>query len=211
MHIREPDNFFTHAIACLLTLPAMYYMCTQVNGGTAFIAATVYGLSMICLFSASALYHSIPTTEKQLFFWKRIDHSCIFLMIAGAYTPTILLVFEGTTQTALLTYMWGMTFIGVIIKVSGKLTQGWVSLTLYLALGWTIVVLLNELIEKLPIPALLWLFGGGVFYSIGSYFYRLDKRVQIQPFSYHAVWHLFVIAGAAAHFVFNCKYILKLF
>lgn len=210
--IREPDNFYTHAIPALACIPFTMYLVAALSGSLAITAALLYGLSMFLLFTASSLYHSIPKTDRELFFWKKIDHSFIFVMIAGCYTPTLLLIFDGKTQIALFSYMWSIAMIGIAIKLSGKLTQGWVSLAFYLAMGWTIVVVMKDLIEKLSTPALFWLFVGGFFYSAGAYFYNLDKRKAFLPkFSYHAVWHLFVVAGALAHVVFNGHYIFKIF
>lgn len=210
-YINEPDNFFTHAIPAVLVIPVTGFMAFNVTSGVAQFAALLYGITMLMLFSASSLYHSIPRNDKQLLFWKKVDHSCIFLMIAGAYTPITLLVFTGTTQTALFSYIWTVALAGMGIKISGKLQRGWVSLTIYLAMGWTSIVLIKDLIEILPVIALFWMFLGGFFYSVGAYFYSKDKRKAFLPkFSYHAVWHLFVVAGAASHVYFNCKYIFKL-
>lgn len=209
-YVREPVNFITHAIPAVLALPASVLMIQKSANGEVLLASIIYGLCFFLLFLASALYHSIPRNEMQVRFWQKVDHASIYLMIAGSYTPTALLIFDGWIKWTILCVVWGIALFGVISKLSGKLRNDKLSLFLYLAMGWIVVIFIYELYKALPIEALAWLIGGGLLYSVGSIFYKLDRPIIKDHFGYHEIWHVFVFAGAAAHFIYNYCYIIAI-
>ncbi len=143
------------------------------------------------MFAASTFYHAmLPETKgKQIF--HVLDHICIYLAIAGSYTPAVLCVMQGFWQIALLLFQWGMVVIGIFYKIFAKKKNSRLSLLLYLGMGWSVVVLLPELLQKVSVTFLVLVAAGGVAYSIGAFIY--DKK----PFPYaHVVWHIFVAMAA---------------
>lgn len=205
-HLREPVNFYTHFVPAVLAVPAALLLFNQSSSSIQQTAAVVYGLCTLVLFSISATYHGYPKTEKQIRFWQKIDHCCIYLMIAGSYTPTTLLVFEGSTRWALFSIVWMIALAGCAIKIFNRLRHKGISLVVYISMGLLIVPLLNQMSERLPFEAILWLLLGGVFYIGGTFFYYKDKRYN-QFVHSHEIWHVFVVAGAFSHYMYNYAYL----
>ncbi|HEY1007346.1 MAG TPA: hemolysin III family protein, partial [Sphingobacteriaceae bacterium] len=137
---------------------------------------------------------------------QKFDHCCIYLMIAGSYTPTSLLVFEGTIKWALFGLIWFIAVSGCILKMFGRLTNNAVSLAIYIAMGCLIIPLVSEMAAKLPLAALVWMFTGGLFYIGGTLFYYHDKPLGKYVHA-HEIWHLFVVGGAVSHYVYNYYYL----
>ncbi len=204
--IREPVNFFTHVVPALAALPAAWYLIQVSHTLLQLVAAVVYGVCGFILFGASSLYHGYPRTEKGIRFWQKFDHCCIYLMIAGSYTPTSLLVFDGNIKWALFALIWSIAALGCILKVFNKLQNNALSLTIYIAMGCLIIPLVSEMAAKLPIEALLWMFAGGLFYIGGTLFYYHDKPLGRYVHA-HEVWHLFVVGGAVSHYIYNYYYL----
>ena len=204
--IREPVNFITHAVPALLVIPASFVLLRMANTATELTAAWVYGLCSLLLFSISAIYHGYPNTERGVRFWQKFDHCCIYLMIAGSYTPVSLLIFDGWIRRALFSVVWLIAIAGCLLKIFNRLQHKAVSLAIYLSMGALIVPLLHNMAERLPIAAVAWMLIGGLFYAGGTYFYYKDKALN--PYIHtHEIWHLFVIAGAVSHYIFNYQYL----
>ncbi|MGC3833311.1 PAQR family membrane homeostasis protein TrhA [Moritella viscosa] len=163
---------------------------------------SIYGISMFLLFFASSAYHyaSNPATKAKL---KTLDHCAIFLLIAGTYTPLLLIELRGVLGWSIFGVVWSMALFGIITKVYWAERFKKVSLFFYLIMGWLIVFSGDELLGKLATGALYWLIAGGVAYSIGAIFYA-NKRI---PYN-HAIWHIFVLLGSACHFITIYLYIL---
>ncbi len=206
--IREPVNFFTHAIPAILVIPATYSLLKLSDTSSELTAAWVYGICSFVLFSISAIYHGYPNTEYGVRFWQKFDHCSIYLMIAGSYTPTSLLVFEGSMRWVLFGTVWTIALIGCALKIFNKLQHKGISLGIYIAMGALIVPLLNNMLEKLPFAAIGWMLLGGLFYAGGTIFYYQDKPVNKFVHT-HEIWHIFVIAGAVSHFVYNYNYLFS--
>lgn len=206
--IRQPVNFYTHFVPALLALPGAYILFAQSSSGLQQFAAMVYGLCTVVLFGISATYHGYPSTEKEIRFWQKFDHCCIYLMIAGSYTPTTLLVFEGWISWALFSVVWLIALAGCTIKIFNRLQHKGLSLFIYISMGLLIVPLLNQMTEVLPFEAILWLLLGGVFYIGGTVFYYQDRAYHKWIHS-HEVWHVFVVAGALSHYVYNYLYLFQ--
>ena len=204
--IREPVNFFTHVLPAFAALPAAYYLIQISNTTLQLIAAVVYGVCGFVLFGTSALYHGYPRTEKGIRFWQKFDHCCIYLMIAGSYTPTSLLVFEGWVKWALFTMIWVIATVGCLLKIFNRLQNNALSLAIYILMGCLIIPLVSEMANKLPTAALVWMFTGGIFYIGGTVFYYHDKPLG-RFVHCHEVWHLFVVGGAVSHYIYNYYYL----
>ncbi len=207
-HLREPANFYTHVIPALLALPAGYLLFAQSVSAIQQFAAVVYGLCTLVLFGISATYHGYPSTEKEIRFWQKFDHCCIYLMIAGSYTPTTLLLFDGWVRWTLFALVWTIALAGCIIKIFNRLQHKGFSLAVYIVMGLLIVPLLNEMAIKVPFEAIMWLLLGGVFYIGGTVFYYQDRAYHKWVHS-HEIWHAFVVAGALSHYVYNYLYLFQ--
>lgn len=207
--IREPGNFLTHVIPAVLAIPALFLLIAKANTNFGLTAAYVYGLGIIVLFSVSAIYHSVPKTPFGIRVWQKFDHCCIYLMIAGSFTPTAMLVFDGWLRWLLFGLVWLIAAIGCLLKIFNRLKNQALSTGLYIAMGCLVIPFVAKMIEKLPAPAFFWLFLGGVFYIGGTYYYAKDKPLN-RFFHSHELWHVFVNFGALAHFIYNFVYVFEL-
>lgn len=206
MTIREPVNFYTHLIPAILAIPGTVILLGRANSAIELTAAWIYGICTVVLFGISAIYHSYPRTETEIRFWQKVDHCSIYLMIAGSYSPTALLVFDGFTRWALFGMIWIIAMAGSILKIFNRLQNKGLSLGIYIMMGALIVPLMREMGEKLPLTAIGWMVLGGLFYITGTIFYYKDKPMGKYIHS-HEVWHLFVFAGAFSHYIYNYYYL----
>ena len=193
----EIANAVTHGIAALLSvvgLIAMLYVTVGSSDAVTITAAAVFGGSMIFLYTASTLYHAIPNLKAKRIL-QMLDHSAIYVMIAGSYTPFCLVTLEGMTGTILCIAVWTIAIAGVILQPILLKRAEWLNCLLYLLLGWCVVLVMKPLIAALPMAGLWLLASGGVVYSLGVIFYLWDRI----PYN-HAIWHLFVLGGTALQF-----------
>jgi hemolysin III len=156
---------------------------------------------MILLYTASSLYHALPVKEKTLELLRKLDHSMIYVLIAGTYTPICLLVLEGGWKWGLFTTIWSLAIIGIIKKFLWMNAPRWLSTLFYLGMGWLAVIIFPTLMEKLPLAFLVWIGIGGLAYTLGAVIYGIQKPNPIPNwFGHHEIWHLFVMAGTFSHF-----------
>lgn len=168
----------------------------------ALVAALIFAVSVSALLGVSALYHRGDWRENTRRWLRRLDHSMIFLLIAGTYTPVGLLVLKGTLATVVLAVVWGGALAGIALEIAWTGAPKWLGGTVYLALGWVAVVAMPQLFARLGVAGGLLIVAGGLVYSAGAAVYAL-RRPDPAPavFGYHEVFHLLVIAGVAAHFL----------
>jgi len=194
----EIANSVTHGVGTLLSLAGMVVLVvlSVLDGDALRIASfTVYGISLVLLHLSSTLYHALtPVRVKQVF--RVFDHASIFVLIAGSYTPFLLLGVGGKLGWIMFAIVWALGINGVLFKVFFTGRFGVVSTIAYILMGWMAVFVFGPLVSHLPLTAILWLVGGGVSYTLGIVFYAW-KRL---PYA-HMVWHLFVLTGAACHYV----------
>lgn len=166
------------------------------------VGCTVFGVSLVTLYGASTLYHVArqPRLKK---FLQIVDHIAIFLLIAGTYTPFTLVNLHGFWSWTLFGLVWSLATLGIVAKIRWGDRWRWLSLAAYLGMGWCCLIAAKPLIESVPRGALLWLFAGGVTYTVGVIFYALDHKRY-----FHAIWHLFVMAGSICHFVAVLFYVV---
>lgn len=190
----------THGIAAVLAIVGLILLLMKVDAGVSgVVAVSLYGGAMIAMFLASTLYHSLFATKASRFF-KMLDHSAIYLKIAGSYAPFALISLPTATGIWVMVGAWGAAVVGIAFKLRAFLRNSHkrfslVSLILYLAMGWAGVLMIVPLSELLPAAAINWIIAGGIAYTVGAIFYAM-KQWQYT----HVVWHLFVVAGAACHF-----------
>jgi len=202
-NFREPFSGLSHLFGALVSAIGLAYMLLKSPEHTIeqLVAYWVFGVSMILMFSSSALYHLSNDSPERLKLYRRIDHICIYLMIAGSYTPFCLLALEGQLAWNLLAAIWGIAFVGVIKKVFWLNAPRWLSTGIYLLMGWVCVFAIGPLIDGLPASAFSWLLAGGLSYSFGAVIYGFKKPNFSPQFGFHELWHLFVLGGAFCHFV----------
>ena len=193
----EVLNSITHGTGILLSIAALVLLIvfSSIYGTTRHVVScTIFGVSLIFLYTASTLYHSFrkPGIKRVL---KIFDHSCIFLLIAGTYTPFLLITLRGILGWVLFGVIWFMALVGVIFKVFFVHRFKIISVIAYVFMGWIIVFAIKPLVNSLPSGGIFWLVAGGVSYTLGVIFYVWKKL----PFS-HAIWHLFVLGGSVCHF-----------
>lgn len=203
-YLREPVNGLTHLAGAILSVVGLILLLLEaVKEGSAshIVAFTMFGFSMALLYTASTLYHSLKVKEKTIALLQRLDHSMIYVLIAGTYTPICLIVLEGEFRWFVFISIWCVALIGIIKKFLWISAPHWLSIFLYLAMGWMGVFLFPTLFEKLPFSFLLWFITGGLAYTIGTILLGIEKPNPVPGwFGYHEIWHLFVMAGTFSHF-----------
>ncbi|UPR28588.1 hemolysin III family protein [Vibrio crassostreae] len=196
--IEERANAITHGLGVVLGVVGLILLLIRAFDYQAdmltITSMTVYGSSIILLFLASTLYHSI-TTEKTKRLLKTLDHCAIYLLIAGSYTPFLLVGLRTPLAMGLMAVIWGIALVGIIMKIAFVYRFKRLSLFIYLAMGWLSLIVVYQLAMNIEMGGLVLLALGGVIYSLGVIFY-VAKRI---PYN-HAIWHLFVLAGCACHF-----------
>lgn len=193
----EIFNSITHGIGVLLSIAALVILVVLAVGkGDKWhiVSFSIYGSTMVLLYLSSTLYHSF-TKEKIKNLFARFDHAAIFLLIAGTYTPFLLTALRGTFGWVLFGIIWGVAIVGVVIRSIYLTRFRKLMVAMYLIMGWMFVVAVGPMIKNLPLTSLIFLFLGGIFYSVGVVFY-LKRNLKYG----HGIWHLFVLAGSILHF-----------
>lgn len=197
---RQKEEFWnavTHGAGALLSVVGATAIIgvAAVNGKRLdVVASVIFGVSLVLLYLASTIYHAVHTLRWKRIF-QRIDHLCIYLLIAGTYTPVALLGLRGTWGWVLFGLSWAFAAAGFLFKFSSLGRSGKLSLALYVLMGWMAVVAVKPLIDNVAPEALLLILAGGLSYTLGIYFYAKEKV----PY-FHTVWHVFVLGGSAFHF-----------
>lgn len=208
--IREPGSAITHFIACLMAAIAASPLILKAQSGIATAAVTIFSISMILLYGASTVYHSVNVTDKLLRIFRKIDHMMIFVLIAGSYTPVCLIVLGGSIGYTLLALVWSVAIVGMLINMFWITCPKWFSSIIYIAMGWICLFVFGTLWSSLPHAAFGWLLAGGIIYTIGGVIYALKLSVFNSLHKYfgsHEIFHLFVMGGSICHFIFMYFYI----
>lgn len=201
----EIFNAVTHGIGVVLAVFGLILLVVKsaASGKALYIVSTaIFGITMILLYTISTLYHSL-TSERAKNVFKILDHSSIFLLIAGTYTPFTLLVLKGSWGWSIFGIVWGLAVTGIVIESIFIKKLKFLTLILYLSMGWIIIVALKPLIRSISPGGLHWLIAGGVFYTFGIIFYVM-KKIKYT----HGIWHLFVLFGTSCHFFAVYYYVI---
>ncbi len=201
----EIANSVSHAVGALAAIAVTPLLIIKAVplGTAAIVGVSVFGATMIVLYVASTLYHAFPQNRAKRVF-RIFDHSAIFLLIAGTYTPFTLIALPAAWGWSLFGIVWALAAGGVVLKSVASVKAGKFSTALYVGMGWLAVVATKPLYDALPGWGLFWLLTGGVMYSAGILFFAYDHRVRY----HHFIWHLFVMAGTASHVVAVLVYVL---
>lgn len=201
---QEQLNAISHGIGALLGVVGLVLLITHESEKTdwSLFSVVVYGHSIIILFTASTLYHAMKG-EKRKHYFRIVDHISIYILIAGTYTPVLLITLEQSLGWPLFWTVWGIAAFGVILKLffTGRFEV--FSTLLYLVMGWLIVFDFSNLSEAIGSNGILWLFAGGMSYTVGIIFYAVHRI----PYN-HVIWHMFVLAGAMGHFFMIFYYVI---
>ena len=205
--LKDPASAITHFIALLLTICGAFPLIDCVlkqSDAIGILAISIFLISMILLYAASTLYHSLDISEKANRSLKKFDHMMISVLIAGTYTPICLISLRGTLGTILLVIIWSLAFLGIVIKAFWIYCPKWVSSVLYIGMGWTCLIMFPALLKALSSSAFGWLLAGGVIYTIGGIIYALKLTFfnnKCKSFGSHEIFHLFVMGGSFCHFI----------
>ena len=211
--IREPGSAITHFIGMMMAIFAATPLMVKVamtSDHTAFIAMAVFIGSMVCLYGASAIYHSLNVKDRILKVFRKLDHMMIFVLIAGSYTPVCLIVLGGSLGYTLLAVVWGIAIAGMVIKACWITCPKWFSSIIYIAMGWVCLGVFGTLWNTLLKSAFLWLLAGGIIYTVGGVIYALKLPIfnsRHKNFGSHEIFHLFVMGGSICHFIFMYLYV----
>jgi len=194
----ERFNSISHLVGAALALAGtvvLVVLASMDGDAWRIVAFSVYGTTLFLLYLVSTLYHGLPGPRKELF--RLLDHQAIYLLIAGTYTPFTLITLNGTVGWWMFGAIWGLAILGLLIDGFHRGGLRVVPFIIYLVMGWLALVALRPLLGALPPAGFIWLLAGGIFYTVGTIFYGLDKRYPWM----HGVWHLFVLAGSICHYV----------
>jgi hemolysin III len=200
---REPVNSLTHWVGAILGLAGLIaLLIVGWSTPAKIVSLLVYGVSLIAMFSASATYHMVQAKDRVLLILRKLDHSAIYLLIAGTYTPFCVNAFEGFWKWGMLSIIWSLAAIGIIVKVFYIKAPRWLNAGIYVMMGWLCIGAAGQMLASLPTWVFIWLITGGIVYTLGAVVY-ITKFFNFWPgmFGFHEVWHIFVILAAAAHFV----------
>ncbi len=202
----EICNVITHGIGALLAVAALVLMVITTargNGMTGLVSATIFGSTMIILYTASTLYHAFTNPKVKALF-RIFDHCTIFLLIAGTYTPMALVAIGGVQGWWLFGVIWAAAILGIVLNAINLERFKKISMVLYLTMGWAAVVTFPALKTALGTNGLIFLFGGGISYTVGVIFYALHKKFRFM----HSIWHVFVLGGTVLHFFCILFYVI---
>lgn len=209
MHQGEKFNTLSHFLAALIVLPGsiyLYILAANTGDPWKITSVVIYCITLLLMYSTSSIYHGHSGQKKQML--QTMDFLSIYLLIAGTYTPFMLVTLRGTWGWSILAVVWGLAFIGMRIDIRSKNTEQnnsrLVQMTIYLVMGWMIVFALEPLTQHLASNAILLLALGGGLYTFGIIFYLLTDRVKHA----HGIWHLFVIAGSVSHYATIAAYVI---
>jgi hemolysin III len=211
---REPVNGFTHlagAALSVVVLAVLVGLALYFGKLRHLIAFAVFGLSLVALYTSSALYHLLPVSQRWVRRLRQLDHMMIFVLIAGTYTPFCVIALHGGWRWGLLGTIWALALGGIAIKIWWMHAPIWLSTALYCLVGWAAVAAAPALARALPTSALLWIIAGGVIYSLGAVVFALNwPTIRRGVFEAHELWHLFVIAGSGCHVWAVARYLTPL-
>lgn len=205
MYHGERLNTFTHLLGAVIALAGLVVLVVfaSLKGDVwRIVSFSIYGTSLFLLYLFSTLYHGTKGSLKAVF--KKLDHIGIYLLIAGSYTPFVLVSLTGAWGWSLFGVIWGLAVIGILLDCFSSDEPRIIQVIIYLLMGWIALLAIQPLIESLSMAGFLWLLGGGLFYTVGIVFYILD----LKKYHFHGIWHLFVLAGSATHYFTIIYYVL---
>lgn len=212
--LKDPGSAITHFIGMVMAIfaamPLLIKTVVMQPDRTHIVSLTIFIISMIMLYAASATYHSLDLTERTNRILRKLDHCMIFILIAGTYTPICMIVLNGPTGNLLCTIVWSIAIVGIIIKMCWITCPKWFSSIIYIGMGWVCVLAFTQIIKALPAAGFGWLLAGGIIYTAGGIIYALKLPIfdsKHKNFGSHEIFHLFVMGGSISHFILMYVYV----
>ena len=205
MYRGERFNSITHLVGTGLAILGLVLLVVHASlhgDARRIVSVSVYGAALVVLYTFSTLYHSLRGTAKRVF--RHLDHSAIYLLIAGTYTPFTLVTLRGRLGWLLFGVVWGLAVAGALQEFRRIKGERILSIAIYVAMGWVGILAFRPLVAALGPAGLAWLIGGGVCYTAGIAFYVFDDRLPV----FHGIWHLLVLAGSVAHYIVVLAFVI---
>jgi hemolysin III len=210
--LKEPVSALIHGLGVLLSIAALVSLLILANGRFwQTITFALYGSTLIILYSASTLYHSLKVGPRLSYFLQRFDHCAIFLLIAGTYTPVCLVALRGKWGIRIIVAEWILAVMGISMTLTWKKAPDWLRIGIYIIMGWMIVIAFPALRLALPSTAVDWLVAGGLLYTFGTVILATN-RPHLWPgrFTAHDLWHVFVVGGSSCHFILIATFVTRI-
>lgn len=211
---REPVSGFTHmfgAIASLIGMVILIVMSAYNRSTVHIVTFAVFGVSLILLYSASSIYHLVTISEKAINRLRKLDHSMIYVLIAGTYTPICLIALKGSLGWGLFIGIWALATLGIILKMFWMEAPRWLYTLFYILMGWISIFVIAPLARVIAPTGIAWLFAGGIFYTVGAVIYATKwPRIKSKVFGFHEIFHIFVLMGSFAHYWLMLRYLMKI-
>lgn len=214
LKMREPVSGLTHlfgAVLSVIALVLMMYYAISVGTVWHIVSFSIFGTSLILLYTASSLYHLLCISDKGVRVLRKIDHSMIYILIAGTYTPICLIPLRGGWGYSMLATIWGIAFAGIILKLLWFDAPRWLYTLFYLVMGWLVIIAFWPMARAIPAAGIVWMVLGGIFYSVGAAIYGTKwPKLNFKLLGFHEIFHVFVLLGSFSHFWLIFRYILYL-
>lgn len=212
--LREPVSGLTHlfgVVASIVGLVILLVYSVIQNDPWRIAIFAVFGASLILLYTASSVYHLASISERAIKILRRIDHSMIYVLIAGSYTPICLIALRGAWGWSIFGTIWGLTIVGILVKNFWFNAPRWLSTAFYIGMGWLVIIAIYPLAKVLPSGGMAWLFAGGIAYTVGGVIYATKwPKITFRHFGFHEIFHIFVLVGSFCHYWLMFKYVLYL-
>lgn len=209
---RDPVSGLTHLFGALISIVGLVILLNIsyiLKDNTSVLASYMFGISLILLYAASSTYHLVRASDKVIKTLRRIDHSMIYVLIAGSYTPVCLITLKGSLGDIIFAVIWGLAIIGILVKNFWFSAPRWLSTTFYIAMGWLVIAVIYPMSKVVPMEGIMWLALGGVAYTVGGVIYALKlPKIESKYFGFHEIFHIFVLIGSFCHYFFVLKYVL---
>ena len=211
--VKDPGSALTHFIAMILAMIAampLLMKAVRDSGHLHVSALAIFILSMIGLYAASTIYHTLDISPQINQMLRKIDHMMIFILIAGTYTPVCMIVLGDKTGWSLLTLVWGIAIVGILINALWITCPKWFSSLIYIAMGWVCVLAITKILNSMPKAGFLWLLAGGVIYTVGGIIYALKLpffNSRHKNFGSHEIFHLLIMGGIICHYVIMYRFV----
>jgi hemolysin III len=209
---REPVSGLTHLFGVFISAVGLLILLNislALNNTRDMAVSCVFGISLILLYSASSIYHLTMASEKVIKILRRIDHSMIYVLIAGSYTPVCLITLKGKIGYSIFAMIWALTILGILIKNFWFNAPRWLSTAFYIVMGWLVVIAIYPMSKVMPLAGIMWLIMGGVSYTVGGLIYAFKyPKINNKYFGFHEIFHIFVLIGSFCHYWFVLKYVL---
>jgi len=208
----EPFSSLSHLMGAIFSFIGLVVLITlaSLHGNVwKVVGFSIYGISLVLLYAASAIYHFISSENNKKKLFQKFDHALIYVLIAGTYTPICLVILRGGWGWSIFGIIWGLAIAGILIKFLEIKIKPWLSAVLYILMGWIAIVAISPLAKSLSSGGLAWLFAGGLSYTIGTIFFGLERYIPRKRwFGMHEIFHLFVLTGSFCHFWMMLRYVL---